>query len=65
MVVGYDIGVSQSKKPLTTLLLDEELLKKIEDFRYKNRFPSRAAAMKWLMNAALDKKLRPPASDDS
>ena len=53
--------MAQSKKPYLTLVIEEELLKRIEDFRFKNRFQSRAAAMKWLMTWALDQKPKPPA----
>jgi hypothetical protein len=53
--------MAQSKKPYLTLVIEEDLLKRIEDFRFKNRFQSRAAAMKWLMSWALDQKPKPPA----
>jgi hypothetical protein len=39
--------------------VDEELLKPPDDFRFKNRFPTRAAAVKWLLEAALKAKLTP------
>ncbi len=52
--------MAQSKKPYLTLVIEEDLLKRIEDFRFKNRFQSRAAAMKWLMGWALDQKPKPP-----
>ena len=31
-------------KPRYTITLDEELLKKIDDFRFENRFPNRTQA---------------------
>ena len=31
-------------KPHYTVIVDEELFKRIEDFRFKNRYPSRSAA---------------------
>ncbi len=56
--------MAQSKKPYLTLVIEEELLKRIEDFRFKNRFQSRAAAMKWLMTWALDQKPKPHESKE-
>lgn len=33
-----------TKKPRYTVIVDEELLKEIDDFRFENRHPSRSAA---------------------
>lgn len=33
----------------------EDLIKRVDDFRFKNRFNSRADAMRFLMEWALDK----------
>ena len=33
-----------TEKPRYTIIVDEELLKKIDDFRFENRYPSRSAA---------------------
>ena len=33
-----------TKRPRYTVIVDEELLKEIEDFRFENRYPSRSAA---------------------
>jgi hypothetical protein len=46
-------------KPLLNFVIEPDLLKRVDDFRYKNRFPTRAAAIKWLLKAALDAKLVP------
>lgn len=43
-----------TKKPFLSFVIDEELLKRIDDYRYKNRFPTRAAAVKHLLKVALD-----------
>ncbi len=43
-----------TKKPFLSFVIDEELLKRIDDYRYKNRFPTRAAAIKRLLEIALD-----------
>jgi hypothetical protein len=40
------------------------LLKRIDDFRFKYRFVSRAAAIKWLVAAALDAQLKPSPQDE-
>ncbi len=42
-----------SKKPFLSFIIDTELLNKIDDFQFKNRFTSRAAAIKWLLEWAL------------
>lgn len=46
-------GDMPSKKPLLTLVMDPDLIKRLDDFRYERRFPSRAAAIKWLLEWAL------------
>lgn len=33
-----------TEKPRYTIIVDEEMLKKIDDFRFENRYPSRSAA---------------------
>jgi hypothetical protein len=38
------------------MLFDNELLSRIDDFRFAQRFESRTAAIKWLLNWALSKK---------
>jgi hypothetical protein len=45
-----------SEKPFLSFVVESELLKRLDDFRFKNRFESRAAAIKWLLNLALDQK---------
>jgi hypothetical protein len=44
----------RSLKPMITFVMEEDLLQRVEDFRYQHRYPSRAAAMKALMNWALE-----------
>ena len=39
--------------------VDASLLKRLDDFRFKQRFESRSEAARWLMKAALDAKLAP------
>jgi hypothetical protein len=45
-----------SDKPFLSFIVDLDLIKRLDDFRYKNRFESRAAAIKWLLNWALNQK---------
>jgi hypothetical protein len=48
-----------SDKPLLNFVIEPELLKRLDDYRFKHRFDSRAAAIKWLLDAALKAKLAP------
>jgi metal-responsive CopG/Arc/MetJ family transcriptional regulator len=48
-----------SKKPFLGFVVKESLLKKIDDFRFENRFESRAAAIKWLLEEALKRGIKP------
>jgi hypothetical protein len=48
-----------SEKPLLNFVIEPELLKRIDDFRYKHRFPTRAAAIKWILDWALSQKPTP------
>ncbi|MDJ0854470.1 MAG: hypothetical protein QNI88_04600 [Desulfobacterales bacterium] len=42
-----------TKKPQILLTLDEELLERIEDYRYGNRIPARSEAIRRLIEKAL------------
>ena len=44
-----------TKKPQVLLTLDEDLLERIEDYRYENRIPTRSEAMRRLIKDALEK----------
>lgn len=41
-------------KPGVLIHLDPEFIQRVDDFRYQHRFPSRAAAMRFLMEWALN-----------
>ena len=41
------------------LSLPDDLIKRVEDFWHDNRFASRSEALRWLIQEALNKKLRP------
>ena len=43
-----------TEKPRYTVIVDEELLKRIDDFRFENRYPSRSAATLDLIRLGLE-----------
>ena len=43
-----------TEKPRYSIIVDEELLKKIDDFRFENRYPSRSAATLELIRLGMD-----------
>lgn len=49
-----------TNKPRILLTLDEDLLKRIDDYRFENRINTRSEAMRRLLKIALEK---PPATD--
>jgi len=48
-----------AEKQMVNMLYEAELLSRIDDFRFKQRFESRTDAIRWLLTAALDAKLTP------
>ena len=43
-----------TEKPRYTVIVDDELLKKIDDFRFENRYPSRSAATLELIRLGME-----------
>ena len=43
-----------TKRPRYTIIVDDALLEEIEDFRFKNRYPSRSAATLELIRLGMD-----------
>lgn len=43
-----------TEKPRYTVIVDEELLREIDDFRFENRYPSRSAATLELIRLGLE-----------
>lgn len=43
-----------TEKPRYTVIVDEELLKEIDDFRFENRYPSRSAATLELIRKGIE-----------
>ena len=50
-------------KPLLNFLVEPDLLKRLDDFRFKHRFDSRAGAIKWLLDWALKQNAKPTAQE--
>ena len=55
-----------TQKPRYTVIVDEELLKEIDDFRFENRYPSRSAATLELIRIGIEllKKEKEAASSN-
>lgn len=53
MSVGTLVGVPSSK-PFVHLVVEPEMLERIDDFRFAMRIGSRSEAIRWLITAALD-----------
>jgi hypothetical protein len=51
--------MASTDKPILNFIIEPELLKRVDDFRFKHRFGSRAAAVKWLLDWALGQKPTP------
>lgn len=51
--------MTKSSKPLVNVHMDEDFLERLDDFRFSHRFPSRAAAMKYLIETRLEQDPRP------
>ena len=43
-----------TEKPRITVVVDDEMLQQIEDFRFENRYPSRSAAMVELIRLGIE-----------
>ena len=43
-----------TQKPRYTIIVDEELLKEIDDFRFENRYPSRSSATLELIRLGIE-----------
>ena len=49
-----EVTVMPTEKPRFTVIVDDELLKRIDDFRFENRYPSRSAATLDLIRLGLE-----------
>lgn len=52
-------------KPRFTVIVDEELLKEIDDFRFENRYPSRSAATIDLIRRGIEQLQKDQEKDQS
>ena len=52
-----------SDKPYLNFVIDPELLKRLDDFRFRQRFATRAAAIKLLLDWALKQKPAPETKE--
>lgn len=43
-----------TKKPMTTVVFDDDTFERIEDFRFNNRFPNRSQAVLFLVKAGMN-----------
>jgi hypothetical protein len=43
-----------TKKPIISIVLDDDTLKKIEDFQFENRIPSRSKALNEIIKIGMD-----------
>lgn len=53
-----------TEKPRYTVIVDEELLEKIDDFRFENRYPSRSAATLELIRLGIEALKEEQGKDD-
>lgn len=44
-----------TQKPIISIVLDEETLKKVEDFQFENRIPSRSKALNEIIRLGMEK----------
>lgn len=43
-----------TEKPRITVVVDDDMMQQIEDFRFENRYPSRSAAMVELIRLGIE-----------
>ena len=43
-----------TSKPMTTIIFDDDTFKRIDDFRFNNRFQSRSQAVMFLIRAGME-----------
>lgn len=54
-----------TEKPRFTVIVDEELMKEIDDFRFENRYPSRSAATIDLIRRGIEQLQKDQEKDHS
>lgn len=58
----YTSHMGNTDKPILNLVVDPALLERVDEFWHENRFVSRSEAIRWLIQTALEKKLKPGAA---
>lgn len=58
-ILASGVVMPADKKPLVNVLMEPERLARVDDFRYSHRFKSRAAAIKYLIEWALERSPEP------
>ena len=53
-----------SNKPFLSFVAESDLIRRIDDWRFRRRFPSRAKAIRWLLRWALHKDPDPEQEPD-
>jgi hypothetical protein len=53
------VAKESDEKQMIHMRMDQSILKRLDDFRFKHRFESRSDAARWLLNWALDQKPKP------
>lgn len=62
-ILVSEVLMPPDKKPLVNVLMEPELLARVDDFRFTHRFKSRAAAIKYLLDWALVRSPEPTLGD--
>jgi metal-responsive CopG/Arc/MetJ family transcriptional regulator len=47
-----------TKKPIISIVLDDETLKKVEDYQFENRIPSRSKALNDIIRLGIEQMLK-------
>ncbi len=56
MYVVHFMLIMDEEKQAVHMLFEKQLLKRLDDFRFRHRFESRTDTIKWLLAWALDQK---------
>jgi len=59
VVYSHYMKNTPKKMRVFNMYVDQPLLDRIDNFRFKHRLDSRSEAVRWLVKAALDQKLAP------
>jgi hypothetical protein len=64
-IIGYELHIlltrgedMPTKKPIISVVLDEETLKKVEDFQFDNRIQSRSKALNEIIRLGIEQLMK-------